>query len=109
MRNYSLWSKTFHFILLTAFFITCYGCSQEQEITNTNTVKSETKIGQRTGCTDFADLVKERVSERDHIPLEQIYGCYYYGPYPGGYCEYHCTTFSSGTPIYIIGDDSEGW
>ena len=110
MENLKIFNSVGHQLILVLFVIFAMACSKEQDTPMQNINNEKIKINQRLGgCTDFGDLVRERVSERDNIPIQSISSCYYYGPYAGGYCEYRCFTSQYGSPVYIIGDDTEGW
>ncbi|HZV70200.1 MAG TPA: hypothetical protein VFG10_11680 [Saprospiraceae bacterium] len=70
------------------------------------------KITVRNDGTACAATVRESVSKRDNIPVEQILTCYYYGQTTQGYFEYRFTTMYNGPGVYyvgIIGDCNEGF
>jgi len=112
MKKAHIFKKAMYSILLCGLLAYTLSCSNEQALPNPTLQKNdELKVIARTDgdCIYYADTVKVRVAERDHIPIQNITGCYYYGPYINGDCEFRCTTINYGTPVYIIGDDYEGF
>ena len=101
--------------LLSALLFTTYSCSSDQIVPKYSINNEEQRILSRTpDCnTDVSEQVKVKVSERDHIPLNQILTSTYYGTTTQGYCEYRLTTMFDGNKVFyvtgIIGDEVEGF
>ena len=88
-------------------------CVEEQIQPSREIIVEGNKIGIRSDGPINIQIIKEKVSERDQIPIDQILTCYYFGQTSQGYWEYHLTTFYNGPKIYtvtqIIGDTTEGF
>lgn len=98
-------------LLITVILFTINSCNQEGV---TPQVKiQDSKITVRTEGPVSPEIIKQKVSDRDNIPIEQILTCIYYGQTPQGYWEYHLTTMFDGPKIYtitsIIGDVNDGF
>ncbi len=87
-------------------------CTEELVAPMHNTPGKNLLVTARTSGPVSIQLVKLKVSLRDHIPIEEILTCSYIGETTQGFWEYHLTTLNNGPKIYvvtqIIGDDFEG-
>ncbi|HZV70199.1 MAG TPA: hypothetical protein VFG10_11675 [Saprospiraceae bacterium] len=105
-------SSLFYGLLLAILLISFNACTEELAIPNAELISEDLLIKSRADGPVSNNLVKQRVSARDNIPIAQILTCSYYGQTTQGYWEYHITTQYNGPKIYIvtkiIGDEFDG-
>ncbi|MBK9982552.1 MAG: hypothetical protein IPP15_09015 [Saprospiraceae bacterium] len=112
MKNVFNFSSFFYGILLAILASSFNACTEELVVPNAEIASKEIRIKSRTDGPVSIELIKQKVSTRDNIPLSQILTCSYYGQTNLGFWEYHLTTQYDGPKIYIvtkiIGDEIEG-
>jgi len=106
-------SSLFCGFLLAILLISFNACSEDLAIPNAELTSDDLQITSRADGPVSNDIIKQKVSARDNIPLAQILTCSYYGQTTQGYWEYHLTTQYNGPKIYtvtkIIGDVNDGF
>ncbi len=110
---------TFKFTLLQVVFffsillMTVSSCSEELAFPTAENQSIDSHITSRTDGPVSTQVIKQKVSVRDNIPLNEILTCYYYGQTDQGYYEYRLTTQYNGPKVYfvtqIIGDINDGF
>ena len=112
MKNSIKIHKLLRVAFVVILFFSFNACTEEQAMPVSDKTYQELQIKMRTDGPVSIQLIKQKVSNRDHIPIGQILDCYYYGQTSQGYWEYHISTINDGPKIYIvtqiIGEDCEG-
>ncbi len=113
MKNVFNFSTFFYGILLAILVTSFNACTEELVVPNAEIASNDMQLKNRTDGPVSCTVIKQKVSDRDNIPLSQILTCSYYGQTTQGYWEYHLTTAYNGPKIYtvtsIIGDVNEGF
>ncbi|MEP7198143.1 MAG: hypothetical protein ABI851_16615 [Saprospiraceae bacterium] len=112
MKNTFNFSSLCFGTFLSIIFLSFFACSEDLVVPNGELISSDLQISSRTEGPVSTELIKQKVSVRDNIPLVQILTCTYYGQTAQGYWEYRLTTQYNGPKIYtvtkIIGDEVDG-
>ena len=113
MKNAFTFKQLLLAALVAIFFVSVSACTEEQVLPASDLTPRDLQISNRSDGPVSPEVIKQKVSTRDQIPLVQILTCYYYGQTSQGYWEYHLTTQYNGPKIYtvtkIIGDVNEGF
>ncbi len=98
---------------IAILYISASGCTEDQVTPASDFPSKDLNISFRSDGPVSSGIIKQKVSDRDNIPLVQILTCSYYGQTTQGYWEYHLTTQYDGPKIYtvtnIIGDVNDGF
>ncbi len=113
MKNVTKINQLVFAAITAILFVSVVACTEELVIPTTDLLSKDLKISFRTDGPVSNEVIKQKVSVRDNIPIVQILTCSYYGQTLQGYWEYHLTTQYNGPKIYtvtqIIGDVSDGF
>ncbi|MGB4847964.1 MAG: hypothetical protein WBP41_08615, partial [Saprospiraceae bacterium] len=97
--------------LIVVMLFSFIACNEERVVPEGKV--NDLKISFRTDGPVSLEIIKQKVADRDNIPIYQILTCIYYGQTTQGYWEYHLTTMFDGPKIYtitsIIGDVNDGF
>lgn len=113
MKNVMKIKQLIFVAFMSILFISVSGCTEDQVIPASDFLSKDLKISFRADGPVSNEGIKQKVSDRDNIPLVQILTCSYNGQTTQGYWEYHLTTLYNGPKIYtvtkIIGDTNDGF